>query len=694
MIKKSILYLLLFNLSFTAQVAAQNASEQFLEEIEKNLDLTVLRDNPILDYSESDSIINAINHQSDSTFKARFYNLLGQLNFEKGEYAIAIEYFLTARDYVDTADSRKELEALILINIGNIYYRNEDFEGAKYQYEQGRSLALESKQEGLAATASNNIGLLFLKKKKFDNAHFYFKEALNLRKKLSDDYLVAHSLQYMGMLKYHGKEKDSAAYYYTRAIEVANSLKDDQKEKKLIVSLSNNLAFCYLELDKITEALELANQVKKLSNEIDDLYFYCTALNQTANVYLKCGDFKNAEEVSSYIIEIAGIENYFESLQKAYDLLSKVKERQGDFKRAIHLSRKSQEIKTKIRNNFADKKLANQRFGQQLLGNKKLLSVAQRESAVKTRELETQQRVSELLVLLVIIVLIAVVSLVYSNREKQKSNKQLIATNNLIEKQNGAIRKQQLELESAKKQLELKLNELEELTKDNNLLLGIVAHDLRTPLNSIIGLGELLDLELKNLAIKNENECAEYIDLMNESAQKMLSMITQILSKQSFEQMKIDIKKSKVDISKMMRRLIKDHKNWALKKDISMELNGDFSQIELYSDTMLIQQVLANLLSNSIKYSSPKTKIIITITERSDKVLFSVKDEGQGFSDEDKKALFHPYEKLSATPTAGETSFGLGLSSAKKVTEALNGKLWLESEINVGSTFFFELEKE
>ena len=69
------------------------------------------------------------------------------------------------------------------------------------------------------------------------------------------------------------------------------------------------MAFCYLELDKITEALELANQVKKLSNEIDDLYFYCTALNQTANVYLKCGDFKNAEEVSSNIIEIAGIDS-------------------------------------------------------------------------------------------------------------------------------------------------------------------------------------------------------------------------------------------------------------------------------------------------------------------------------------------------------------------------------------------------
>jgi len=692
MSKKSLLTFLLFSLSVTFQLFAQTADEQFLAQIEKNLDLSALKDNPVLDYAQSDSVINSINQESDSSFKARFYNLLGQLNFEKGDYAISLEYFLTAKDYVITSDSKKELGALIFINIGNVYYRNEDYDAAKNQYENGRSLALETEQIGLAATASNNIGLLCLRNKKFENADFYFNEALTLRKSLSDNYLIAHSLQYMGMLKYHEQKMDSAASYYIQAIEIAKTLSKGEKEKKLIISLSNNLSFCYLELGDIDKALSIANEVATLINEIEDQYFYCTSMNQTANVFLKCNDLKNTEKLASDIIEIAGLENYFELQQKAYDLLSKVKEQQGDFKTAIRLSRKSQQLKTKIRHNFADKKLANQRFGQQVLGNKKLLGIAQRESELKTRELNTQQRVSELLILLVIIVLIAVVSLIYSNREKQKSNKQLITTNNLIEKQNDAIRKQQLELKGAKSQLELKVNELEQLTEDNDHLLGIVAHDLRTPLNSIVGLCELLELEIKTLPKEKIEEPAEYVALMTESAEKMLGMINQILSKQSFAQKAIEIKKNEIDVSKMMNLLLLDHKKWAEEKEISIEVTGNMNLIKLNSDEMLVQQVLSNLLSNAIKYSTPKSAVVINISEQYDWVLFSVKDVGPGFTKQDKKDLFHPYKKLSAAPTYGESSYGFGLSSAKKVTEALNGKLWLESKLNVGSTFFFELE--
>ncbi len=111
MSKKSLLTFLLFSLSVTFQLFAQTADEQFLAQIEKNLDLSALKDNPVLDYAQSDSVINSINQESDSSFKARFYNLLGQLNFEKSDYAISLEYFLTAKDYVITSDSKKELGA-------------------------------------------------------------------------------------------------------------------------------------------------------------------------------------------------------------------------------------------------------------------------------------------------------------------------------------------------------------------------------------------------------------------------------------------------------------------------------------------------------------------------------------------------------------------------------------------------------
>ena len=180
--------------------------------------------------------------------------------------------------------------------------------------------------------------------------------------------------------------------------------------------------------------------------------------------------------------------------------------------------------------------------------------------------------------------------------------------------------------------------------------------------------------------------------LITKSVEKMLDMINQILSKQSFSQKEIEIKKKELDISKMMNLLLLDHKKWAQEKEISIEVTRKLDLLKLNSNEMLVQQVLSNLLSNAIKYSIPKYAVVITISEQYDWVLFSVKDVGPGFTKQDKKDLFQPYKKLSAAPTYGESSYGLGLSSAKKVTEALNGKLWLESELNVGSTFFFELE--
>ncbi len=689
---KSLLICLVFLLAISHHLIGQTTNEEFLEQIEKTIGLSALEENPILDYAQSDSVIKSFNQESDSSFKARFHNLLGQLNFKKGNYATALEYFLTAKDYAVTSYSKKKLGALIFINIGNVYSRNEDLRGAKNQYEKGRTLALETDQIGLAATASNNIGLLYLKEEKTKNAEFCFKEALKLRKRLKDNYLIANSFQYLGMLKYHEQKMDSASFYYSKAIQLSKTLNVGSKEQQLIISVSNQLSLCYLEMEDIDKALSVAFEVTELLKEIEDQDFYCTAMNQTANVYLKCKDLKNAEKLAAKIIETAGLENYFDLQQKAYSLLSKVKEQQGDFKTAIIFSRKSQVLKSKIRHNFTGKKLANERFGQQLVGNKRLLNIAQREAELKSRELNTQEIVSEILILLVIVILIALVSLVYSNREKQKSNKQLIATNNLIEKQNEAIRKQQLELKLAKSQLELKVNELEQLTKNNNHLLGIVAHDLRTPLNSILGLCELLDAEVSGLPEEKIEETVEYVALMTESTGKMLDMINQILSKQSFEQKEIELKKKDIDISKMLNQLLLDHKKWADEKEISIEFKGNINQTKLHSDEMLILQVLSNLLSNAIKYSKPKTAVIINVSEQYDWVLFSVKDNGPGFSEKDKKGLFHPYRKLTASPTAEESSYGLGLSSAKKITEALHGKLWLESELNIGSTFFFELE--
>jgi signal transduction histidine kinase len=109
-------------------------------------------------------------------------------------------------------------------------------------------------------------------------------------------------------------------------------------------------------------------------------------------------------------------------------------------------------------------------------------------------------------------------------------------------------------------------------------------------------------------------------------------------------------------------------------------------------DIQRLQELVDNVLSNAIKYSPKGSQVWVKLAHASpSSVRFSVKDEGPGLSAEDKKRLFGKFQKLSARPTAGETSTGLGLAIAKSIAELHNGRIWAESEFGLGATFFVEL---
>jgi signal transduction histidine kinase len=102
-------------------------------------------------------------------------------------------------------------------------------------------------------------------------------------------------------------------------------------------------------------------------------------------------------------------------------------------------------------------------------------------------------------------------------------------------------------------------------------------------------------------------------------------------------------------------------------------------------------QVLDNLVSNVVKYSPHGTRAYVRVKRNAEAVRVEVQDEGEGISPEDMKKLFGKFARLSAQPTGGEHSTGLGLSIVKKMVEAMNGKVWCESEFGNGATFIVEL---
>ena len=113
-------------------------------------------------------------------------------------------------------------------------------------------------------------------------------------------------------------------------------------------------------------------------------------------------------------------------------------------------------------------------------------------------------------------------------------------------------------------------------------------------------------------------------------------------------------------------------------------------ELEIFLDKMALRQILDNLISNAVKFSPFSKKIYFKMHGDGEKITFSIKDEGPGLTEDDKLKLFGKFNRLSAQPTGDENSTGLGLSIAKKLTEAMNGKIRCESEAGQGAEFIVE----
>ncbi|MEK6673456.1 MAG: HAMP domain-containing sensor histidine kinase [Nitrospirota bacterium] len=235
-------------------------------------------------------------------------------------------------------------------------------------------------------------------------------------------------------------------------------------------------------------------------------------------------------------------------------------------------------------------------------------------------------------------------------------------------------------------QYSLAERKLAELNQLKNKFLGITAHDLRNPIVSIRGFSELILGESENLT----NDQRELLTIINTVSNQMLTLLNDLLDVSIIESGKLDLQLELASFSDFLVDRVKINTVIADKKGI--KLHADFDDVpETLFDSNRIGQVIDNLISNAIKFSPPSANIYVKIKKDDEVIRVSVKDEGPGISMDDKLKLFGEYQRLTAKPTGGEKSTGLGLSIAKKIVEAHRGKIWAESEPGSGATFLFTI---
>ena len=231
---------------------------------------------------------------------------------------------------------------------------------------------------------------------------------------------------------------------------------------------------------------------------------------------------------------------------------------------------------------------------------------------------------------------------------------------------------------------------LREALEANKEILGITAHDLKNPLAGIIGLAEMILADADDGSASES--VAENLPMLKGEAERMLKIVQDLLdSHRQGEELPLRIERTKLTdiISTVLRWNSQQaqHKEIVLGCDVALD-------VQVNVDVLAMQRVLDNYVSNAIKYSPQGTSVCVQAEIEScaiPQVRVTVRDEGPGLTESDKAKAFGKLQRLSAKPTGGEHSTGLGLFIVKKLVEAHGGEVGVDSVIGQGSTFWFRL---
>jgi len=235
-------------------------------------------------------------------------------------------------------------------------------------------------------------------------------------------------------------------------------------------------------------------------------------------------------------------------------------------------------------------------------------------------------------------------------------------------------------LEAVSEKVRSVASELKRLNEEKSTFLGIAAHDLRNPLGVVLGYAEMLrDDEFPR------KETTEMAAKIVTAAERVRDLVAGLIEASAAEAGRVSLEKRPCDLLSIARKVVETQAAGAARKEIGIRVDG--TPVVVTGDPGAIHQVVENVVSNAVKFSPWKSTVVVTVRSESGAGVVEVEDEGPGVSEADRARLFAKFARLSARPTGGESSIGLGLSIVKTLTEAMGGEVSLDSPPGHGARF-------
>lgn len=283
-------------------------------------------------------------------------------------------------------------------------------------------------------------------------------------------------------------------------------------------------------------------------------------------------------------------------------------------------------------------------------------------------------------------------------RRTARQAQSLAEQNELLEEK---VAKRTQALFTANEVLQRQNKQLVEVNSEKNEIVSIVSHDLKNPITALRGLAELMQTD--HLEPQQSAIVAEQIV---RTSDRMLDLVKNLLDVNRLESGLMQFGHYDFAIVPLVEGILRQYHSAAAAKNITLHCEYPDKALTVLADEQAVMQVVDNLLSNAVKYSPRGKNVFVRVKAETKQaepehssfklhpssfIRVEVQDEGEGVSAADMKKLFGKFARLSAQPTGGENSTGLGLSIVKKMVEAMSGRVWCESEFGKGATFIVEL---
>ena len=639
-------------------------------------------------YIDLSNLYDYINPDSSLAYGQKALELSKKINYKYGEgtalFLISYVYDQTGEwlpaisnleqaitIFTETKDS--VLLIACYLNLGVLHSYGKDQVQALNYIIKAKNICEEANKTYGLSEAYANIATYYEYLKEYRSCQLYYQKSLDVdikTKNIQNQCLNHISLSYTN-LKLNQQEK--ALYHLNKALELLPQINDKQREVEVLIGF---IAY-YIETEDLSTAESYIKRVNNLKNQ-NNLTKYEVEINSLqGKYYLKKKDFNAAIKFYSKAISKTLELEKFDYLSDYYTEAGEAYASLGQYEKAYQMNSEGKEAFQLLKPEEIIEALGKFEADEASKTERNKILLEQQLASAKNESDQLKFRVKAGSVIVVLSIILVALSFFLFLRKKHTD--ELKANYNTINRQKILLEENLIKLAEDEQNLK-KLN----ATKDK--FFSIIAHDLKNPFNVLIGISDLLRNEKR---AKNSDDFDVLINGMHQAATSGYELLENLLEWSRTQTGTIKFEPQPFFIHKVFE--INKKLNLEVAKSKGITINIPEKKVMVYADFDMINFIVRNLLNNAIKFSNKNGKIELLAQKEEEMLIVTVKDDGIGMTSDMIGNLFKIEKSVQREGTAHEKGTGLGLILCQEFVKKNGGDIWVNSEIDQGSSFHFSL---